>query len=93
MRYLGSEGHPPLPEQTVLRMFDVPVMRVEALEIRLREPELALEVTKYLDTNDLPDEKWEVRKVKNWATCFTLIDEVPYRQGFLSRLRRRHSTY
>ncbi|KAF5477139.1 hypothetical protein F2P56_003811 [Juglans regia] len=55
------------------RMLETPAIGIEVSKVKSRPPEWRLDVIKYLDTGELPDEKWEVRKVKNKATYFTLI--------------------
>lgn len=52
-----------------------------------RALEWALEVRKYLDAKDLPDEKWEVRNVKNQIAHFTLVYGVLYKEAFLMPLQ------
>lgn len=87
MSSLRSRGVP-LLEKTIIRIFDVPVVRVKVSEIRLGAPEWVPEVIKYLDTGDLPNEKWEARKVKSRVACFALIDGILYRRDFLAPLLR-----
>lgn len=72
-------------------MIDVPVVGIEVLKIRAGALEWALDVIKYLDANKLPDEKWEVRKVKNWAAGFIMIDGILYRRDYSTTFLRHVS--
>lgn len=46
------------------------------------------DIIKYLDTNELPINKWEAKKVKNRVARFTLIYRVLCRQGYSMPLLR-----
>lgn len=45
-------------------------------------------IIKYLDTNKLSVDKWEVKKIKNRAMHFILVDGVLYKRGYFIPLLR-----
>ncbi|XP_040996255.1 uncharacterized protein LOC121242478 [Juglans microcarpa x Juglans regia] len=77
-----------LPEHTIAQKVNFPSIEAEVSIVWPREPKMALDMIKYLDTNEVPSDKGEARKVRNRATCFMLIDGVLYRRGLFEPLLR-----
>ncbi|XP_041011349.1 uncharacterized protein LOC121255135 [Juglans microcarpa x Juglans regia] len=51
-------------------------------------PEWALDIVKYIDANEVPNDRCEARKIRNKASSYTLVEGVLYRRGYSTPLLR-----
>ncbi|XP_035544664.1 uncharacterized protein LOC118348036 [Juglans regia] len=51
-------------------------------EISSRASEWAIDIIKYLNANELPEDMWKVKKIKNKPTRFILTDKTLYKRGY-----------
>lgn len=57
-----------LPKPSILRIIEVPATRIEVMEIKLGAPKWAMKIIRYLNANEVPNDRRGARKVKNQAT-------------------------
>lgn len=76
MRATFGQENSPLPRQTVVRIVEVPSMGIEVMEVKPGALELALDIIKYLDDNEVPNDKLEARKNGNRATRYPIVDGI-----------------
>lgn len=57
------------------------------MDISLGAPEWALNIIKYLDTNEVHDDKY-AKKIRNQAARYTIVDRILYQTGYSTPLLR-----
>lgn len=72
----------------MVRIVEVPAIGVEVMEVKPKTPEWALDIIKYVDANELLDNRWEARKIRNRISRYTLLDGVLYKRGYFTPLLR-----
>lgn len=76
MTYVPDTEH----ELTVFRTFEALVVGIEVMEVKSGAPKRALDIIKYLDTNEVLDNMWEATKNKNRVAQCTIVDNILYRR-------------
>lgn len=70
------------------RNVEVPSIGIKVMEVKPRALEWALDIIKYIDANDLPDNRSKDRKIRNRVDRCTLLDGVLYKRGYSMPLLR-----
>lgn len=52
-------------------MIEIPIIGIKVSKVKSGASEWALDVIKYLNARELPNKKWEAKKVKNRVAPFT----------------------
>lgn len=68
-----------LPWAMITKTLETPTIRLEVLEVGARILEWAREITKSLNTGEMPSEKENARNVKNKVAQFTLLNGTLYK--------------
>ncbi|KAF5476454.1 hypothetical protein F2P56_008167 [Juglans regia] len=87
-RVVSGQEDLPLPKQVVISIVGMSVIGDEISEVRPMAPKWATDIIKYLDTNELPDDKWQARKIKNKVDRFILTNGTLYKRGYSMPLLR-----
>lgn len=46
----------------MFRTVEIPIVRIEIVEAKLRALEWAMDIIRYIDANEVPNDRWEARK-------------------------------
>ncbi|XP_040995989.1 uncharacterized protein LOC121242153 [Juglans microcarpa x Juglans regia] len=63
-------------------------MGIEVVKVKPGVPEWVLGIIKYIDANEVPNDKCEARNIRNKAAHYTLVKGVLYRRGYSTPLLR-----
>lgn len=69
-------------------MFEAPTIEEELKEVELKETNWTGEIEKYLDTDKLPVDKEEAKKIRRRTARFTKLDGVLYKRSYATPLLR-----
>lgn len=87
-RRASRRENSPLPELMVVRIVKEPAVGIEVVEVEPRALEWALDIIRYLDPNEVPNNMWEAKKISNRVARYTIVDGVLYRKGYSTPLLR-----
>ncbi|XP_042962483.1 uncharacterized protein LOC122296752 [Carya illinoinensis] len=72
----------------VIETVEIPTMGIEVVEVKPGAPGWALDIIKYIDANEVHDDTWEARKIKNTAARYTIVKGILYRMRYSTPLLR-----
>lgn len=58
----------------VIRTVEIPAVGIEVVEVKLRALEWTLDIIRYIDVNEVPNDKWEDKKIRSRAARYTLVE-------------------
>lgn len=69
-----------MPDNTVVKTIEVPTVGIEVMMIQPKIPDWAADIIKYLETDEMPEDRQEARKIRNRGARYTMIEGVLYQQ-------------
>ncbi|XP_040998929.1 uncharacterized protein LOC121244787 [Juglans microcarpa x Juglans regia] len=72
----------------MVRTVEVPTVGIEVMTIQPGTPDEAASIVRYLETGKVSEDRQKVRKVRNRAARYTMIEGVLYRQDHSAPLLR-----
>ncbi|XP_035546609.1 uncharacterized protein LOC118348649 [Juglans regia] len=67
---------------------EVPAVRIEVMEILPRAPSWVEDIFRYLETNEVPEDRQKAKKIRNRVARYTLIERILYWRGHSAPLLR-----
>lgn len=72
----------------MIRTVEIPTVGIEVVKVKSRAPEWALNIIKYIDTNEVPAYRWKAKKIRNRAAHCTKVKRLLYRRGYFTPFLR-----
>lgn len=65
MKAVSGQENSPLPNRKMIRIIEIPTIGIEVMVVKPGASEWALDIIKHIDANEVLDDRWESRKIRN----------------------------